>query len=191
MTDRLSVTDLGLHFRHSKWYHHQWYHHWYHNKWYHWWYHQWGGHALGLLTGSWLTRPAQTSDTTSFGGMLNLLSFRSDILTSFIYRIILFPHITVIDLALGKELNSWFPGISKFSREKRKRIRRESDQSIAFAKEVRMPPSKAQNNKFIIQQPSCKVLRFHARVCWFESRLRLSRDRRKQQIKHRVYPVFL
>ena len=114
------------------------------------------GHALGLLAGAGLTRPAQNSDATSFGGILNILSFRSDILNSFILRILC----SLVALALGNEQNSGFPEISKNSRAKRERIQREPDQSIALANELRIPPSKAQNNVFTIRQPRFKVVGF-------------------------------
>ena len=53
-----------------------------------------GGTHLHLLAGSGVTGPAHSSDATSFDGMLNLLSFRRDILIFFYFSILLSPHRT-------------------------------------------------------------------------------------------------
>ena len=72
---------------------------------------QWG-HPLSLLAGPGLTQPARTSDTTSFGGMLNLLPVRSGILLSSVSPPLGWTR-------TGKWAKFWVPEISKVSREKR------------------------------------------------------------------------
>ena len=49
------------------------------------------GHPLGVFAFAGPTRPVGTSDATTFDAIRNLLPFRSDVLTSFVWRLVFFP----------------------------------------------------------------------------------------------------
>ena len=87
-------------------------------------------YPLGLVAGARLTRPAQTSNATSFSGMEIIGHLEAISGMRFFGELFCSP----VELALENEQKPGFPEISKFSRKKRNRSQRESDQWIALAK---------------------------------------------------------